>query len=99
MHLLPQLMHAGFISFKTFEAICKSLDKLAADQLSNESDTEFIKVFCIASVKSKWADRGKLKKEIVAVDFAAKKQEPVEPVEEEIREESVVEYQIDTNKN
>jgi len=29
MRLMPQLMHAGLISFKTFEAICKSLDKLA----------------------------------------------------------------------
>ena len=64
-------MHAGLISFKTFEAICKSLDRLAADQLSNESDSEFIKVFCIASVKSKWADRAKLKKEMVSVEFGA----------------------------
>lgn len=100
MRLLPQLMHAGLISFKTFEAICKSLEKLA--ELSNEADSEFIKNFCIASVKSKWADRAKLKKEIVAVEFI--KQDPVEPavdaVEEEILvESSVVEYQIDTTKN
>jgi ABC-type methionine transport system ATPase subunit len=100
MRLLPQLMHAGLISFKTFEAICKSLDKLA--EQSNEADSEFIKNFCIASVKSKWADRAKLKKEIVAVEFI--KQDPVEPavdaVEEEILvESSVVEYQIDTTKN
>lgn len=65
MRLIPYLMHAGFISFKTFEAICKSFEQFEDDQHLSESEKEFIKKFCLDIVKSKWADKNKLKREVV----------------------------------
>ena len=67
MALVPTMMHAGFISPKTFEAMCKSLERLAADEKISEGDREFISKHCIETVKAKWADRNRIKKEVPVI--------------------------------
>jgi len=42
MKLLPSLMHAGFISPKTFEGICKSLTALLENKDSKLAETDLI---------------------------------------------------------
>ena len=59
MKLIPTLMHAGFISYKTFEGICKSFEALGEnkDQKLTDEDCTVIKVCCLDAVKQKWADK------------------------------------------
>ena len=83
MKLVPSLMHAGFISQKTFDGICKSFTNLVgnADQKLTEDECILIKTCCLEAVKAKWADKAKIKKENAQPHLEnAFKQEP--PVEE-----------------
>jgi len=68
IHLLkvvPFLMHAGFISLKTFDGICRSFSTLVENKEAKFSDdeVELIKVHCLEAVQQKWADKAKIKKE------------------------------------
>lgn len=65
MKLVPSLMHAGFLSPKTFEGICRSFASLLEnkDDKLTEDEVSMIRVCCLDAVKAKWADKTKLKKE------------------------------------
>jgi hypothetical protein len=58
-------MHAGFISAKTFDAICGSLAALKEnkDEKLSMEEIQFIEVNCLEVVQTKWSDKNKLKKE------------------------------------
>ena len=58
-------MHAGFISAKTFDAICISLAALKEnrDEKLSMEEIQFIEVNCLEVVQTKWSDKNKLKKE------------------------------------
>jgi hypothetical protein len=63
--VLPQMMHGGFITVKTCDAITKKFELLAENAENKFTDEEcsIIRVHCVQAIKSKWADRGKLEKE------------------------------------
>lgn len=65
LKLIPALMHAGFISHKTFEGICRSFLALTEnkDQKLSDGEVSLIKVCCLDAVRAKWADKTKMKKE------------------------------------
>lgn len=59
------MMHGGFVSTKTCEAVTKKFESLAENQENKftAEECEIIKVNCVQAIKSKWADRSKLEKE------------------------------------
>ena len=59
------MMHGGFVSKKTCEAVTKKFESLAENQENKftAEECEIIKVNCVQAIKSKWADRSKLEKE------------------------------------
>ena len=65
IRVLPQMMHGGFISAKTCDAIIKKFETLAqnVDAKFSEEECEMIKINCVQVIKTKWADRSKLEKE------------------------------------
>jgi hypothetical protein len=65
IRVLPQMMHGGFVSAKTCDAITKKFETLAENTDAKFTDEEctIIKVNCVQAIKAKWADRAKLEKE------------------------------------
>lgn len=78
-------MHAGFISLKTFDGICKSFTSLIQnkDDKFTDNDVEIIRVHCLEAVQQKWADKAKIKNENhqPQLENAFK---PVEAIEDEL---------------
>lgn len=107
MKLVPQLMHAGFISQKTFDAICRSFTSLVEnrDQKLSDAEVGIVKVSCLEAAKAKWADKTKLKKEQPQIEaFKEVKNEKIdinhedELVASKESHEPAEEIQIDTTE-
>ena len=63
--VLPQMMHGGFVSSKTCEAVTKKFEALAenSENKFTEEECSIIRVNCVQAIREKWADRKKLEKE------------------------------------
>lgn len=107
VRVLPQMMHGGFISTKTCDAITKKFETLAenADAKFTEEECAIIKVNCVEAIKTKWADRQKLEKENPSLQNQFKqlpqqmKADEVEQAEDEPKEAAESEpSQIEASK-
>jgi len=63
--VLPQMMHGGFVSAKTCEAITKRFESLAEnpEHKFTEEECSIIKDNCVKAIRTKWADKANIIKE------------------------------------
>ena len=77
--VLPQMLHGGFVSAKTCDAVTKKFESLAENPENKftEEECTIIRVNCVQAIKTKWADRSKLEKENPNLQNPFKQQLPI----------------------